>query len=62
MTIYEYDEHYERPSATPDGARNALANAGDEITQERAWHEEEMAEYALGRSAEGQERITRSMG
>lgn len=60
MTIYEYNEHIRTIRNARRRAKRA-GERGDQITQERAWHEEEMAEYALGRLAAGQERITRSM-
>ena len=60
MTIYEYDELVKTIRNARRRAKRARER-GDEITEERAWNEERMAEYALGRLAEGQERITRSM-
>ena len=60
MTIYEYDDFIK----TIRNARRRMKRArerGDDITYGTAAHDEEMAEYALGRLAEGQERITRSM-
>ena len=60
MTIYESDAHIKTIRNARRRAKRA-GERGDEAAQAQAWHLEEMAEYALGRLAEGQERITRSM-
>ncbi len=60
MTVHEYDEHIKTIRNARRRAKSA-GERGDEAAQVQAWHEEEMAEYALGRLAEGQERITRAM-
>ena len=60
MTRYEYDQHVKGIKAARARAKRAK-DRGDEIAQEHAWHEQEMHEYALGRLAEGQTPIKRSM-
>ncbi len=60
MTIYEYDDLIK----TIRNARRRAERArlrGDDAKYAKARHDEEMADYALGRLVEGQERITRSM-
>ena len=60
MTIYEHDDL----TKTIHNARRRMKRAresGNDATYAKAAHEEEMADYALGRLVEGQERITRSM-
>jgi len=60
MTIYEYDDLIKTIRNARRRAKRAHER-GDNVTLGTAQHEEEMAEYALGRLVEGQERITRSM-
>ena len=60
MTIYEYDSLIKTIRNARRRARRALERS-DDVAYGTACHDEEMAEYALGRLVEGQERITRSM-
>jgi hypothetical protein len=60
MTVYEYDDLIKTIRNARRRAKCARER-GDDAAYAKACHEEEMADYALGRLVEGQERITRSM-
>lgn len=60
MTIYEYDSLMHAIRNARRRKKRALQR-GDDVAYGTAQHDEEMADYALGRLVEGQKRITRSM-